>query len=196
MRVLTLTQLYIYIILSCMCKITVTISIHVERTIMRFIQVLSCILFTACLNSCAEVPLIVTPPEPAVVTVVVTVAKDEMKNATFTCTTTAVNGTVFPISWIHNGQSLIQSQGRVEVLEERGALSLATSRLILHNLTVKDNSIIQCVADYTDITSTSVTTTLSVLGKSMLTYCTLHYTSHRSGIQRVPSIEANVTHVE
>ena len=55
-------------------------------------------------------------------------------------------------------------------MEERGSLSLVTSRLTLHNLTAEDNGIIQCVADDpTDMTSTSANTTLSVLSKYTLT---------------------------
>ena len=93
-------------------------------------------------------------------------ADGETQSTAFTCTAAAVNVTVLQISWIHNGQILNQSQGEVEIMEERGALSLVTSRLILHNLIAEDNGIIQCVADDpTDMTSTSANTTLSVLSK-------------------------------
>ena len=95
----------------------------------------------------------------------------ETQSTTFTCTAAAVNVTVLQRSWIHNRQILNQSQGGVEIMEERGALSLVTSRLILHNLIAEDNGIIQCVADDpTDMTSTSANTTLSVLSKCILTY--------------------------
>ena len=95
----------------------------------------------------------------------------ETQSTTFNCTAAAVNVTVLQISWIHNGQIFNQSQGRVEIMEERGALSLVTSRLTLHNLTAEDNGIIQCRADDpTDMTSTSANTTLSVLSKYTLTY--------------------------
>jgi len=99
------------------------------------------------------------------------VTDGETQSTTFTCTAAAVNVTVLQISWIHNRQILNQSQGGVEITEERGALSLVTSRLTLHNLIADDNGIIQCVADDpTDMTSTSANTTLSVLSKCILTY--------------------------
>ena len=95
----------------------------------------------------------------------------ETQSTTFNCTAAAVNVTVLQILWIHNGQILSQSQRRVEIMEERGSLSLVTSRLTLHNLTAEDNGIIQCRADDpTDMTSTSANTTLSVLSKYTLTY--------------------------
>jgi len=113
----------------------------------------------------------VTPPEPGVVAV----ADGETQSTTFTCTAAAVNVTVLQISWIHKEQIFNQSQGRVEITEGRGALSLATSRFTLHNLTAEDNGIIQCVADDpTDMTSTSANTTLSVLSKYTLTYFLPH----------------------
>ena len=118
--------------------------------------------FLAYLHCCAEFSRIETPPELDVVAV----ADGETQSTTFTCTAAAVNVTVLQISWIHNGQILNQSQGRVEILEERGALSLVTSRLTLHNLTAEDNGIIQCVRDDpTDMTSTSANTTISVLSE-------------------------------
>ena len=96
-------------------------------------------------------------------------ADGETQSTTFNCTAAAVNVTVLQISWIHKEQIFIQSQGRVEITEDRGAsgaLSRATSRFTLHNLTAEDNGIIQCVADDpTDMTSTSANTTLSVLSK-------------------------------
>ena len=89
----------------------------------------------------------------------------ETQSTTFNCTAAAVNVTVLQISWIHNGQILNQSQGRVKITEERGT-SFVTSSLTLHNLTAEDNGIIQCVADDpTDMTSISANTSLSVFRK-------------------------------
>ena len=101
-------------------------------------------------------------------------ADGETLSTAFTCTAAAFNVIVLQISWIHKEQFFIQSQGRVEITEDRGAsgaLSRATSRFTLHNLTAEDNGIIQCVADDpTDMTSTSANTTLSVLSKYTLAY--------------------------
>ena len=133
------------------------------------------LLLHACVYPCAEIPLIVTPPDPGVVAV----ANGETKNATFNCAATAVNVTILQISWIHNGWNFVQSRGQYEIIEERGASSLVTSRLNIHNLTAEDSGIIQCIADDpTDMTSTSANTTLSVLSKPTLACHALHWITY------------------